>query len=46
MNNNNFQIKQDSTETTKTKAIIKNIGCIVLAVALAFLTVFVLNLNI
>ena len=27
MNNNNFQIKQDSTETTKTKAIIKNIGC-------------------
>ena len=46
MNNNNFQIKQETTETTKTKAILKSIGCIALAVALAFLTVFVLNLNI
>lgn len=45
MNDNNFQIKQDAPEA-KTKNFFKNLGFIALAVALAVLTVFVLNLNI
>ena len=45
MNNNNFQIKQDTSEA-RTKNFFKNLGFIAIAVALAFLTVFVLNLNI
>lgn len=46
MDNNNLQVKVETSEVkSKSKLFWRTVGCIALAVVLACLTVFVLNLN-
>ena len=43
--NNNFTPKNDNNEKSKAKIFWKNVGYVALALGLAIITIFVLNLN-